>query len=86
LLLIVPAIPPPAHVELPGVPTQALADNGITFLRPDGTPKVSEEQARLTATTEAPTFDLPISETVLVHMVDLNAGSPIDPSGSIEST
>ncbi|HEV8574318.1 MAG TPA: hypothetical protein VGR43_06365 [Dehalococcoidia bacterium] len=78
LLLIVRATPPDQHIEIPGVPPLALERAGTTFLRPNGTPAINEEQARSVAMTEAITFGLPIERTVLVRLVDVNAVPPVD--------
>lgn len=68
----------PAQIEIPGVPPQVLEQNGMAFLAPNGTPVISEEQARSIAMTEAITFDLPIKKTVVVRLIDVNAVPPVD--------
>jgi len=78
LLLTGQVTPPAAHVEIEGVPPQVLEQNVMAFLAPNGTPAISEEQARSVAMTEAVTFDLPIKKTVLVRLVDVNAVPPVD--------
>jgi hypothetical protein len=74
LLLIVRVTPETPHVDIRGVPAQALEQLGVKFLPPRGTPAVSADEARSIAVSQAPTFGQPILDTVLVRMVDPSSG------------
>ena len=68
------------QVEVPGVPPSALETNGMAFLHPEATasPLITGDQARKLAEATGTTWGLPISQTVLVRLVDVNAIPAMD--------
>jgi hypothetical protein len=69
---------PAAEIEVPGVSGAALERAGIRLLSPESAPAITADHAQTVAYAQAPTLGLPITQPVLVRLVDVNNVPQLD--------